>query len=505
MSTDAELLRRYALDGSESAFARLFSLHEKLVLGVAYRRTGDLELARDVTQQVFAALAQKANQLSGRASVAGWLYQAARFQAAKSRRSMARVAAPVAELPEMISADQSGASGDASGELDEALAALGEKDREALLLHYFEDRSYPEMAATLNLSELACRKRVSRALKQLAAVLRKRGVATSASKLVLTAVAAQSTLPAQAIAIPALLSAPAAGVALPSGLFTTLMSHATLKTAAITMAIAAIPLTTQWAANRSLHTELLAREQRALGVAASSPALGSAAGSSAAELAALEQVNLRLGDELELARKERLRQESRWRELQAVRDRGAGEVVLAMDGIEGMAKEMGELAELLEQLQAMNEDGRSAPEDRVKLVKRCIDMMPRVVMLGRKVADMERNPEGVARFYATLFEQTARLERSKAQELETKLAERFDQLRSEGLAYPQRPTRETQEWDLRRQRAMQSLIHEVQSWTAPSPTPRRRFDAIVNGMDVLFLGAKLQNPAKADPAPTERR
>jgi len=67
MLEDAELLRRYAQDHAEDAFAELVRRHVDFVYGVAVRRVGgDSHLAEDICQDVFVALARKAASLSRR-------------------------------------------------------------------------------------------------------------------------------------------------------------------------------------------------------------------------------------------------------------------------------------------------------------------------------------------------------------------------------------------------------------------------------------------------------
>ena len=61
MNDDAQLLRCYAEEGSESAFSELVSQHIDLVYSAALRQVGgDAHLAQDVAQTVFADLARKA-------------------------------------------------------------------------------------------------------------------------------------------------------------------------------------------------------------------------------------------------------------------------------------------------------------------------------------------------------------------------------------------------------------------------------------------------------------
>jgi len=92
--------------------------------------------------------------------------------------------------------------------LDDALQALGERDREAVLLRYFEQRSFGEVGAALGISGEAARKRVERGVEKLRGVLAKRGINTSAAALEL-AMAGQA-----AVAAPAGLAATVTGGAL---------------------------------------------------------------------------------------------------------------------------------------------------------------------------------------------------------------------------------------------------------------------------------------------------
>ncbi|MEO5960160.1 MAG: sigma factor, partial [Opitutaceae bacterium] len=91
MIDDAELLRRYARDRSEEAFAELVQRHAGLVYSAALRQVGgDAQLAQDVSQNVFIDLARKAGALTDRPMLASWLYTSTRFAALKALRTKQR-------------------------------------------------------------------------------------------------------------------------------------------------------------------------------------------------------------------------------------------------------------------------------------------------------------------------------------------------------------------------------------------------------------------------------
>jgi hypothetical protein len=68
--------------------------------------------------------------------------------------------------------------------LDKAMAQLGDKDRDAMLLRFFEQRSLVEVGAALGISEEAARKRVTRGVEKLRRLLVRRGAVLSAGALV---------------------------------------------------------------------------------------------------------------------------------------------------------------------------------------------------------------------------------------------------------------------------------------------------------------------------------
>ncbi len=67
--------------------------------------------------------------------------------------------------------------------LDDAIARLGERDRNAILLRYFENKSAREMAAALRVDEPAAQKRVTRAVEKLRKFFAKRGVTLTAAAI----------------------------------------------------------------------------------------------------------------------------------------------------------------------------------------------------------------------------------------------------------------------------------------------------------------------------------
>ena len=189
MKDDATLLLGYAHQRSEADFAELVRRHLDLVYGVALRElNGDVHLAQDATQLVFTDLARKADQLAGHRLLAGWLFNSTRYAAANlvrgARRRQAREAA--AQLMQTMNAPEPADALDwerVRPVLDEALGELNERDREAVLLRFLQNRDYTAIGARLALSDNAARMCVDRALDKLRAVLAQRGVTSTSAAL----------------------------------------------------------------------------------------------------------------------------------------------------------------------------------------------------------------------------------------------------------------------------------------------------------------------------------
>lgn len=187
MTDDAELLRRFAEEQSETAFAELVNRHVGLVYVVAVRRLGaDRHLAEDVVQSVFVDLARKARGLSRNVVLTGWLFTSARFAASRAARTESRRRAHEQHAIRMNEILSEGGTVDwemLRPQIDELIAKLPQRDREAVLLRFFEGRDYAEVGARLAMSPDGARTRVNRALEKLHALLTLRGIPSTTAAL----------------------------------------------------------------------------------------------------------------------------------------------------------------------------------------------------------------------------------------------------------------------------------------------------------------------------------
>ena len=176
---DIELLAQYARDNSEAAFATLVTRHVNLVYSTALRNAGNPHAAEEITQAVFIILARKARSLSPQTILSGWLYQTARLTAANFLRAEIRRQHREQEayMQSLLNEPEPNVWPQIAPLLDAAMAGLGEKDRNAVVLRFFENKSLGEVGRALGASEDAAKMRVNRALDKLRKFFSKRGVA----------------------------------------------------------------------------------------------------------------------------------------------------------------------------------------------------------------------------------------------------------------------------------------------------------------------------------------
>ena len=178
---DSALLLRYVENHSDEAFAGLVTRHINLVYSVALRQVGNPHAAEEVTQAVFIILAKKAASLRHDKALGSWLFQTTRLTANNFIRSEFRRHRREEEAYMQSALDETGTDvwPRIAPLLDTAVAALREKDRQAIVLRFYEGRNLREVGLALGTSEDAAEKRVNRTLEKLRKFFTKRGVSST--------------------------------------------------------------------------------------------------------------------------------------------------------------------------------------------------------------------------------------------------------------------------------------------------------------------------------------
>lgn len=187
MPSDWELLNEYMAKGSDDAFRRLVERHAGMVRSCARRIVRNDSVADEVAQAVFLLLLRKAKTFCPGIVIAGWLYRTARLVSLQALRAENRRMSRDEQFSLMISEDETTlAWNQMEGLLEPAMARLSEADRDAIVLRFFEGRSFAEVAEGLGTTEAAAKMRVTRSLSKLRQAMQALGLPVSFALLMAT-------------------------------------------------------------------------------------------------------------------------------------------------------------------------------------------------------------------------------------------------------------------------------------------------------------------------------
>jgi RNA polymerase sigma factor (sigma-70 family) len=242
--SDSSLLQEFAARRSQDAFTALVSRHADWVYSAALRMVRDPHLAEDVAQAVFLVLADKAGKLSA-VPLHRWLFKVTRYASANAIRARTRrdkhERRAAMSTGETYQPDPDQMWREIAPLLDNSMSSLRSRDRDALLMRFYQQKDLAEVAAALGVSEGAAKIRILRALEKLRTVLRRRGVVVPAAAIS-TALLAHTThaAPTSIAAgyVPASASIKATAIAKGAS---TMMMTAKIKIAAAVVLLGGIP------------------------------------------------------------------------------------------------------------------------------------------------------------------------------------------------------------------------------------------------------------------------
>ncbi|MCB1132685.1 MAG: sigma-70 family RNA polymerase sigma factor, partial [Verrucomicrobiae bacterium] len=184
--TDGNLLKRFANHRDEAAFSTLAGRHLGLIYHTALRRTGNRQLAEEVSQNVLCAVAKKAGSLAKHPDrLPAWLHRATLFESSKVMRSEAshQRRKTLRHPDEIESTGDEAAWSALSPHLDQALDRLSNDERSVVLLHYFHGLSFPRIGEQQSRPAATVQKQCRRAVEKLSRMLRGKGLAITTGAL----------------------------------------------------------------------------------------------------------------------------------------------------------------------------------------------------------------------------------------------------------------------------------------------------------------------------------
>jgi RNA polymerase sigma-70 factor (ECF subfamily) len=179
---DAELMLRVK-DGDTVSFDLLLAKHRSPVIHFLYRLVQDQAVAEELAQEVFLRVYRSRESYEPTAKFTTWLYRIAThlglnwLRDGKNERSQERLDDQRADMPVREISDrrptveQNMVREVRLAEVRQAIAALPEKQRAAVLMHKYEEMDYSQIAKVLGCSDSAVKSLLFRAYESLRARL----------------------------------------------------------------------------------------------------------------------------------------------------------------------------------------------------------------------------------------------------------------------------------------------------------------------------------------------
>jgi RNA polymerase sigma-70 factor (ECF subfamily) len=163
MPTDEELMLAVK-DGDMTAFAQIVRRHQGMAWSVAYRFTGNRTDAEDIAQEAFLRLLGAAERYRPISSFRTFFSRIITHLCLDFAGKKRGKTADLAEFPATgPSGDATASASDRAAAVLRALAVLPANQRAAMVLRYYEDLGYREIADTLGITEKAVERLLARA------------------------------------------------------------------------------------------------------------------------------------------------------------------------------------------------------------------------------------------------------------------------------------------------------------------------------------------------------
>ena len=172
--SDAALVE-LVLNGDQDVFAVLVERYKDAVQNLAYRMLGNTTEAEDVTQETFVRAYTQLSTYKSVHKFSTWLLSIASHLSIDQLRRRRFLALPLEDVPFLewivdvgVGPEQSALQGEQQDEIQKYLQLLPSKYRAVIVLRYWHDFSYEEIAQVLNLTQPLVKARLHRARELLA-------------------------------------------------------------------------------------------------------------------------------------------------------------------------------------------------------------------------------------------------------------------------------------------------------------------------------------------------
>ncbi len=184
MSNEESIWVEQAREGDQRAFGKLVQAYQKPVFNLTYRMLGNAQEAEDAAQETFLRAFSSLRQYQPEHKFSTWLFAIANHHCIDRLRKRRVTFVSIEDNPvlENMTGDapmpeRQALLGEQSVEMQRLLAAIEPDYRLPLILRYWEEYSYEEIAETMEITVAAVKSRLFRARQQVAKLYAEREAA----------------------------------------------------------------------------------------------------------------------------------------------------------------------------------------------------------------------------------------------------------------------------------------------------------------------------------------
>lgn len=173
-----------ARDGDQRAFGKLVRAYQKPVFNLTYRMLGNAQEAEDAAQEAFLRAYSNLHQYQSQHKFSTWLFAIANHHCIDRLRKRRVTLVSIDDNPvlenlteETPLPEQQALMREQSVEMQTLLQELAPEYRMPLILRYWEEYSYEEIATTMEITVAAVKSRLFRARQQVAKLYSEREAA----------------------------------------------------------------------------------------------------------------------------------------------------------------------------------------------------------------------------------------------------------------------------------------------------------------------------------------
>ena len=165
---DLQLINQTA-NGDEQAFTQLIRKYQQVVFSTIYRYTGHYDCVEDLAQEVFIKVWQNADKFKGKAKFSTWLYRIVVNHCLNfnSKHKIDQISldeyTEKGHIPDSLKVKVDREKQQRIEQVQKAISELPDRQRIALVLAHYEQKSHEEIAEIMNLSQSAVHSLIFRA------------------------------------------------------------------------------------------------------------------------------------------------------------------------------------------------------------------------------------------------------------------------------------------------------------------------------------------------------